>query len=446
MNSKQNLSIIKLILMGGAVFSMHFGAACMLYPVTWGKESGQDVLIAMVGIFISAIVLPFMAYVALSKGNDTFLGLTRRISPKLAPLLCALTVITMGPLYVIPRMSAASWDALMQITGFEFSSMIPIVLYSIVFYALTYWFIAGRADTVDKISKYLFPILVIIVIAVIGKGIIAPISGEWIPRTYAQSPIVYGLLEGNQGDTPAALMFGLIVIQGLKREGLEGKALNRNLLLVGAVGLGMLCLGHFGHMLVGANTGGTIDLTLSALYSEVVLELWGPVGGVIFNVALVFAALTTAVGLTGSTAEYFEEALEGKYSYKKIAIVCCILSGVVAIMGLNNLVVYVAPILWFCHPICIVVSFYYILSKNPANLRALNAGRWALAAGTLAGLLDMIASYNLLTIKSQAFIDFYSMVPLGPQHFAWVPFAIIAAIIGYLVYRPKQEAPVSEEA
>ena len=37
---KKDLSIKELLVMGGALFSMHFGAACMLFPVQWGKDAG----------------------------------------------------------------------------------------------------------------------------------------------------------------------------------------------------------------------------------------------------------------------------------------------------------------------------------------------------------------------------------------------------------------------
>ena len=151
MNEKK-LSLKQLIVMGGALFSMHFGASCMLYPVTWGKESGSSVFTAYIAIVLSALLLPLLAYVALSRGSGNFYSITQRISPKFGPIFCAVTVIIMGPIYVIPRMSAAAWAALMQLTGVQTTSILPIFLFNCVYYAITYWFVSSRSDTVDKVG------------------------------------------------------------------------------------------------------------------------------------------------------------------------------------------------------------------------------------------------------------------------------------------------------
>ena len=107
---KTKLSPKQLIIMSGALFSMHFGASCMLFPITWGKESGSSFFIAYIAIVLSAILLPLLAYFALARGNGNFYSLTKRILPKFGPIFCSITVLVMGPLYVIPRMSAASWE------------------------------------------------------------------------------------------------------------------------------------------------------------------------------------------------------------------------------------------------------------------------------------------------------------------------------------------------
>ncbi len=105
---KKELSVLSLFLMGGALFAMHFGASSMIWPMTWGKESGSAVFSAYIGVFITALLLPLLAYVALSRGKGTFLAVTTRALPKFGQFFCGATIMILGPLYVIPRMSAAS--------------------------------------------------------------------------------------------------------------------------------------------------------------------------------------------------------------------------------------------------------------------------------------------------------------------------------------------------
>ncbi len=433
----RDLSLKQLLVMGGALFSMHFGASCMLYPVNWGKDSGASVFVAYIAIVLTALMLPLLAYVALARGKGSFFTITQSIAPKFGPIFCTVTVLVMGPLYVIPRMSAAAWDAIVQLTGLPLTGFLPIFLFNCLFYALTYWFLSGRDDTVDKIGKLLFPILIIIVVFVIGKGLITPISDKWQPKSYPQSALSYGLLQGYQtGDLPAALMFGLVIIQGLQKAGIPENRTNRNLILVGIVGMGMLAITHLGHMLVGASTGGTIDLSLSALYCEVVLQLWGNVGAIFFNIALIFAALTTAVGLCGSAGEYFTESLKGRVSYKTVSLITVCISTLVASIGLNNIVTFVGPLLDACYPAAIVVVLYYVFVPNLQNQRLKLGARFAMIGAAITGGIDVLSTYNtLLGIYNRIFNDFYKALPFSDLRLTWIPVSIVCFLLGAILYR-----------
>lgn len=439
--AKKDLSVKQLLVMGGALFSMHFGASCMLYPVNWGKDSGTSVFIAYIAIVMTALLLPLLAYIALARGKGSFFGITARISPKFGPVFCTVTVLVMGPLYVIPRMSAAAWEAIAQLVGLTDVGIVPILLFNCLFYALTYWFLSGRADTVDKIGNILFPILIGIVVFVIGKGLLTPISTDWQPKNYPQSALAYGLLQGYQtGDLPAALMFGLVILQGIHKAGIPENRTNRNLIRVGLVGMGMLAITHLGHMVVGASTGGTIDLTLSALYAQVVLQLWGNVGAVLFNIALVFAALTTAVGLGGSSGEFFSESMQEKVSYKKICLATVCISALVSSLGLTNIVTFVGPLLDACYPTAIVVVLFYVLAPNPENLRLQLGARFAMIAAAVTGCIGIFNTFlSLLNISWAGFTKFYNALPLSNIQLTWIPVSILCFLIGVLVYRPKQE-------
>ena len=439
--TKKDLSIKQLLVMGGALFSMHFGASCMLYPVQWGKDSGTSVFIAYIAIVMTALLLPLLAYVALARGKGSFLGITKRISPKFGSIFATVTVLVLGPLYVIPRMSAAAWDAIAPLVGLNSTSILPIIIFNILFYALSYWFLSGRANTMERIGNILFPVLIVIVVFVIVKGFITPISATWQPKSYKQSPVAYGLLQGYQtGDLPAALMFGLVILQGIQKAGVPENRVNKNLIRVGLVGMGMLAVTHLGHMVIGASTGGTVDGALSTLYSNVVLRLWGNVGTVLFNIALFFAALTTAVGLGGSTGEFFAESLRDKVSYKVICLVTMAVSALVSSLGLDNIVKFVGPLLDACYPTAIVVVLFYVLSPNPENLRLRLGARFAMIAAAITGCIGICNTYlSLLKISWEGFTNFYDILPLSDIQLTWIPVSAVCFVIGMLVYRPKKE-------
>ena len=438
--TKKDLSVGQLLTMGGALFSMHFGASCMLYPVNWGKDSGTSVFLAYIAIVMTALLLPLLAYVALARGKGNFAAITQRISPKFGSVFCTVTVLVLGPLYVVPRMSAAAWDAIVALTGLQVSGFLPIFLFNCLFYALAYWFLSDRSDTMDRIGKILFPVLIAIVVLVIAKGLITPISTDWQPKSYPESPFAYGLLQGYQtGDLPAALLFGLIIIQGIQKAGVAENRVNRNLIRIGLVGMGMLAITHLGHMIVGASTGGTIEETLSVLYGQVVMQLWGKPGAIFFNIALVLAALTTAVGLCGAAGEYFTEATKDRVSYKKTSLIMVAISALVSSVGLDNIVTFIGPLLDACYPAAIVVVLFYVIAPNPENLRLRKGAQFAMIAAAVVGFIDVLYTYNaLLNINNAQFINLYKALPLSAFRLTWIPVSAACFLLGILVYRPKK--------
>ena len=428
---KKDLGMKELLVMGGALFSMHFGAACMLFPVQWGKDAGTALWPMFIGVLLSGVILPYFGYLALVKGNGTFLSITRKLSGGFGTWFAALTIFVIGPLYMVPRMSAAAWAAIVQITGFKTDSYLPAIAFAIIFYLLTYWFVASPGKVIDKIGKILFPVLVIVVTAVIVKSITNPISHEWAAPSFSQNPVVHGFLEGYAtADLQCALLFGVIVVQGIRNAGIDEKSVNRNLIRIGIVGLGLLMITILGHMIAGANTGGTIDLTLSALYTEMVLQLWGSFGGILFNVALVAAALTTAVGAVSSTSEIWEEILHKKnsktFTYRNFCIASCMLSCIVSFADLDSIVRVIGPILDACYPAAIVIAMYYCLCRKPDEPANLTAGKWAVISAFVISILQLAVRYSeMFDLGWDILSTAYYALPLAEYSLAWLPVSVV---------------------
>ncbi len=423
---KERLSFKQLFVLSGAVFSMHFGTGCMIYPVTWGKESGESVLIAFVGVVLSGILLPFFGYVALSRTECSFSELVQKASPQYGVILSTILAIVNGPLYIIPRMSAAVWSAISQYIGEIPSNKVFIVIFNIVYYSIVLWFLSSRNKIVKRLGKIVAPILVIIVLTIIIKGIVNPLSSVYAPPTYEQSAILYGFLQGYAtGDLFCALMFGIVIINGLKNTGVIKDKWSISLIVVGSIGLTLLALAHLGHMLIGANTGGTINLTLSALYMEVVIRLFGKAGGGVFLVALVSAAISASVGIGASSAEYFYIATKTKYSYNKISLIICGVSLLISSSGLERVVLLLGPVLDACYPCIIVIVIYYAFVPAFDCSKNLNGLLWAMIGTTSFSVFELFYTYNnLFNMGLQWYNWLYEKLPLSQYRLTWVPIAI----------------------
>ncbi|WP_096635048.1 branched-chain amino acid transport system II carrier protein [Clostridium cochlearium] len=437
-DGRAKLMPIKYLLVGGAIFAMHFGGSSMIWPMTWGKESGMSVFPAFIGIYLTALFFPLLGYLALSRSRGTFYTMSCKVSPGFGKIFCSIAMLVLGPLFCIPRMSAAAWDAFLQVSGFTPESFVAPLIFSIIYYLITYWFIAQKSDAVDKVSKILFPVLVIAVIAVIGKGIISPLSVQ-NPKVYTVNAFAYGFKNGYAtAELICALVFATIIIDDLKFKGITDEYINSNLIKVGIIGITMLTLTHLGHMIVGSYTGDIFEnLRYSALYSAVVLKLWGTVGGAIFNIALLFAALTTAIGLAVATANFFQEITQGKISYKKSAGFTLIISAFVTVLGLSSIVELAAPLLDIVYPAAITMTLFYAFIPGLENRKKLfSSYKVAMIVSFIWGIYEGILTYlKMFNIRLGFLENIYNNVPLSDMGLGWIPITCTAIIIALVSYK-----------
>ena len=432
LEKEDNLSLLVLLSLGGALFSMHFGASSMIWPMTWGKESGSSVILAFIGAYITAVFIPLLGYFALAKGGS-FLELSQRVSKKFASIFCNITILVLGPLFVIPRMSAAAWGAFLQITGYMPKTMLPIIMFSIIYYMFVYWFVSSKDNIMDKISKILLPVLLLVVMGVVFKGLRNPLSVQGIKK-YTEPAFVYGLLEGySTVELPTALLLGGVIVNNLKHRKLKGEELSKNLTKIGIIGTTLLAISHFAHMYIGSMTDGLFEgLKYSSLYAAVVVDLWGTFGGIIFNIGLLFAALSCAVGLTSATSHFYEEYSEGKIEYKKASIYIVILSAFVSVLGLETIVEITGPLLKVIYPPAIVITICHAIIPNIRKREDLISGMrlatyLAFAIGIVEGILEYLYMFNMGSSFLSGFMD---KLPLAEFGLSWILFAIVGFIIG----------------
>lgn len=441
LNKNGDLRLPDLFMMGGALFSMHFGASSMVWPMNWGKESGSSVLIAFAGAFITALLLTLLAYVALSRGKGSYSKIaTRVLGNKLGRFYTVLTIVVLGPLYAIPRMSAAAWDSIVQAFRLNSQAKLPLIIFTVIFYLVTYLFLMRPGKTMDRISQLLFPLLLIIVIIVVGKGLITPIS-QPVEKSYEGSAFFYGFTNGYAtAEILCALIFGVVILNSLKEKGVSEQRMSKNIIRIGIIGIALLTITHLCHMLIGASTGGTIDLTYTALYTQVSIQLLGKVGGILFSIGLFFAALTTAIGMTSGCAEFFVDITQGKIEYKKAAISILVLSTIFGFMGLTSILTFLGPILDGIYPAAIVLVVYYAFMPNNQEHKNLKVCSYAMITALIFGAIDTIYTYGIkLNIDLGILSEFYELLPLSSEKLAWIPWTILAAIIGYFTFRCKRE-------
>ena len=243
---RKDLTVKELLVMGGGLFSMHFGAGCLLYPVTWGADAGTSVYAAYLGVFLSGIFLPWLGYLALARGRGTFLELIRRAAPRFGLGFIVVLILVLGPLFMLPRITAALWAGVVQLLGWQFGSRLPELAFNVVMYVAAFAFVSSPGKVVERVGRVLVPVLLCIVPAVIVQSIATPIAPR-VPPVFCENATVHGFLAAYAvGDLQCALTYGLVLVHGIENAGIEKGRVSRNLLAIGVVGLGLLGLAHFG--------------------------------------------------------------------------------------------------------------------------------------------------------------------------------------------------------
>ena len=126
--------------------------------------------------------------------------------------------------------------------------------------------------------------------------------------------------------------------------------------------------------------------------------------------------------------------------YKKGTFWVLLGSTIIGSIGLDSIVVFLAPLLDAFYPRAIVITLYYTLMPDCLNSKKLNAMWFGVIASFIMGMLDVLFTYNsLLNLNNEMYNAFYNMLPLTAYKLSWVPVAVIFMMIGYFTYKAKGE-------
>lgn len=331
-------------IVGLALFSMFFGAGNVIFPPYLGMTAASMWVPAFICYYIADIGLAMLAILAMLKCDSDIEGITCRIGRIPAVLLSTLVVLCVGPMLAIPRTAATTFE--MGVSPI-FPGVNPLVA-SIAFFVLIWVLCVKEASVVDIVGKFLTPALFIGLMIVIIKGIIDPL-GPIAAEPKVSNIISSGIISGYQTmDVLAALIFGVIIVKTVKEKGYtEIKVKNAVIGGAGLVAGAGLLIVYFGlaHLGATASTMYGVDVSRSTLILEIIKNLLGNVGMVIFGIVVALACITTAVALVSSSGAYFSRLSKGRVSYKVIVTIVCVISPVIANIGLDEIIAISEPVL-----------------------------------------------------------------------------------------------------
>ena len=420
---EQKGSFKDVIVFGFALFAMFFGAGNLIFPPYLGIITGPEWLTAFGGFTFADAGLALLAVMATAKYDGNVIALFRRAGGKLAIVLGCADILCIGPFLAIPRTGATTYEmGIMPLLG----NTIPIAVFAAIFFIITYVLTIKPSKVVDIVGRVLTPALLIALAVIIVKGIISPL-GPIVEEPMIQGVVGEGIAQGYQTmDAFAAIALASVLIVSLNEKGYNTvsdklKAIMKSGVLA-CVGLALV---YGGLCFLGAtvSTMYGVDAQQSQVIVNITEGLLGQTGKVILAVCVALACLTTSIGLTSATGQFFEKLSGGKLKYKTVVLAVCIFSACMASIGVGGIIKVASPVLSIVYPPTIVLVILAFFTEKIQND---NVYKFAVYTSLIVSILTVIQSYGV----AMPFLDY---LPLKEFGFNWVVPVLIAGLIGHFV-------------
>lgn len=417
-----------IIVIGFALFAMFFGAGNLIFPPFLGVTSGQSWITGFGGFILADVGLALLAVAAATKCGGDVNKILDRSGKGFAMVLGIAIMVCLGPLLAIPRTAATTFEMGIQPV---FGSSINPVIFSVVFFALVLALTIKPSKVVDIIGKILTPALLIALAVLIIKGIVTPL-GSINPESMIDNIFSNGVSQGYQTmDALGAVAFSTIIIASIHSKGYTSDKDKMSISIKAGIVAGIgLCLVYGGLTYLGATVskmyiGQDINaISQTALIVGITESLLGYPGKVILGVIVALACLTTAIGLTSATGQYFTKITNGKLKYELVVTVVAVFSAVVSNFGVDMIIQISAPILNMVYPATMLLVVMTLFGDKIKNDNAFKG----------AAYITIIVS--VLTVMKVPVMD---KLPLATLGFNWIVPAIIGGILGNLVKTNKSK-------
>ena len=430
--------LLDTIIIGFALFAIFFGAGNLIFPPYLGVTAGENWGIATFAFLISDPLLSIIAVMVVAALGGSALNVGRRVHPLFASALAAICVLLIGPIFAVPRTGASTHEIFVQ----SYFPSAPQWITSLVFFGIVLWITYQENSVMDAIGKYLTPILLLILFMIFVGAVLQPNAS--FAATDRTGLFAQGFKEGYQTmDVLGAPLLAGVVMKDITRRGyLNKKDQFRMMFGVGIVAFILLALVYSTLAYSGASMSTVIDSTAqrAAMLTTIVKNLLGSWGQLAMGLAVCFACLTTAIGLTTTCGQYFEEVSKGKISYKKTILVTVAVEFIISLVGVDSFINLAVPVLTFIFPIMIALILFSAFDQYiPYD--------WTyLGAVVGAGIVGLVQGINTLSqlLGGKLLGDAVKLIgtfPLATYGLEWIVPTFVGALIFTIlaaILKPKQ--------
>lgn len=421
-----------IITIGFALFAMFFGAGNLLLPPFIGLQVSDSWFWTTIGFMITAIIIPFLGIISVVVSGESFTDLGKRVNKHIGVALGIIIMLGIGPLIAIPRTAATTFEIGVLP---HFPAFSPI-LASILFFIVTGLFSLSSSKVVDLIGNYLTPFLIFILFCLISVGIISSVDHPFVDRYTNVDAFLLGFEEGYQTlDVLASVIFAGIIISAAKMKGYNTTSQKSEIVIASGLLAAIFLLFIYGGLVyLGATSGHewSEDTKRAPLLLHISTSQLGVYGSIAMAACIALACLTTAIALTSAVGTFFSKLANNKIGYKTVVIICCLISCVFSITGVDNIIEYAYPFLAFVYPIVITLVLYVVVF-----------GKFIKQSGPFIGavlgtsLISVVRLLDNFGMRINSLDRLIQGIPLAQYDLAWIVPSFVFFTLFFLIEQLK---------
>ena len=418
---------------GLALFAMYFGAGNLIFPTMIGFKTQGVWYMGALGFLLSGIGLPMFTLFALNKVGGSISTFFGKLSPRIALTISSIIILIIAPLFAIPRIGTIVYELSIE-SLFEGVNEIAVLIGFFVMVALV---ALKSSKVVDYIGNIMTPILFIILLFIIIKSILFPLSNPTVEVMTKAEGFKLGFTSGYQTmDAFASLIFGTLILRYLSKRISDEKKQKRQLYKSAIVaGLGLFIV-YIGLVLIAskagdfyvANGGDMSSLNEAGAIKYLVIQNLGFVGSVLLSICIFFACFSSAIALINMTASYFKPIFNDKIEYKYLVVIFVGISFLISTVGLSGIIKLAVPFLILLYPFLIALVVTFLVLKKPEKI--------ILKSISILTIISTIPEVlNFFGIDLIYLIDW---LPLYSYGLYWVIPSLVGFIIGFIIRKIKK--------
>ncbi len=353
------------VAVGLAMFSMFFGAGNIIYPLAVGQYAGDKNLFAILGLILTAAIMPMAGVMAMILYEGNYRQFFGRLG-HFPGFILALTIISLlGPLGSTPRCIALSYTTLKNTFP-----MLSLELFSAGSCILIFLMTVNKKHILSLLGWILTPFLLLSLCSIIIVGLVTEPSISILEASHF-SLFLHGLYEGyNTMDLLAAFFFSstiltLLKIKAAEKGELHGDHYLKTAFLASLIGTGLLTLIYIGFSYISSfHASSLTHHAKDELLAAIMMKIAGPYAGLLVCIAIALACLTTAIALISAFADFIQrEVFNNRADYRIILLGSLILTFLISTLEFNGISSFLWPILQIFYPGLIVLTFLNVANR-----------------------------------------------------------------------------------